>query len=397
MFKTLDDIEINGDRVIVRGDLNVPMKDGKVTDATRIERLAPTLRELSDRGARVVIMAHFGRPKGKTVEAMSLRAVVAPLADVLEGRPVSFVGDCVGTAAKRAVAALEPGALLLLENLRFHPEEEANDGAFAAELASLGDFYVNDAFSAAHRAHASTEAITHLLPAIAGRSMQTECAALSKALEAPARPVMAIVGGAKVSTKLEILANLTRRVDQLVIGGAMANTFLLAQGCRVGTSLVEPALVDEARSILERAEKDGSTLILPIDATVSTALESGAETRDVGVDEVPDDCMILDIGPRTTSQLMAQLASCSTLLWNGPLGVFETPPFDRGTVEVARHAAALTEAGALMSLAGGGDTIAALRHSGVMEQFSYVSTAGGAFLEWLEGRSLPGLVALEAN
>jgi phosphoglycerate kinase len=397
MFKTLDDIEINGSRVVVRGDLNVPMRDGQVSDLTRIERLAPTLRELSDKGARVIVVSHFGRPKGKIVEAMSLRAVLAPLSESLGGRPISFGGDCVGKVAKQAAAALKPGELLLLENLRFHAGEEANDGEFAAELASLGEIYVNDAFSAVHRAHASTEAITRYLPAVAGRSLQAECAALSSALETPARPVMAIVGGAKVSTKLEVLGNLTRRVDQLVIAGAMANTFLLAQGCQVGASLIEPALVDAAGGILERAREAGCTIHLPVDAMVATALESGIEVRQVGINEVPDDCMILDIGPQTSSQLMALMATCPTLLWNGPLGVFETPPFDRGTVDVAGHAAALTEAGELMSLAGGGDTVAALRHAGVLDRFSYVSTAGGAFLEWLEGKSLPGLVALEVK
>ena len=395
MFKSLDDIKINGDRVIVRGDLNVPMIDSKITDATRIERLAATLRELSDKGARVVVVSHFGRPRGKVVEAMSLRAVVAALSDALEGLPISFVGECVGEMAKQAVAALKPGELVLLENLRFHPEEEANDSKFAAELASLGDIYVNDAFSAAHRAHASTEAITHFLPAFAGRSMQAECLALSKALEAPARPVMAIVGGAKVSTKLEILGNLTRRVDQLVIAGAMANTFLLARGCQVGASLVEPTLVDEASSILKGAEEAGCTIKLPADAMVATGLQRGIETLEVGIEDVPGDCMILDIGPQTISELMSLMATCPTLLWNGPLGVFETPPFDRGTLDVARHAGAMTESGELMSLAGGGDTVAALRHAGVIDNFSYVSAAGGAFLEWLEGRSLPGLVALE--
>ena len=395
MFKSLDDIKINGDRVIVRGDLNVPMIDSKITDATRIERLAATLRELSDKGARVVVVSHFGRPRGKVVEAMSLRAVVAALSDALEGLPISFVGECVGEMAKQAVAALKPGELVLLENLRFHSEEEANDSKFAAELASLGDIYVNDAFSAAHRAHASTEAITHFLPAFAGRSMQAECLALSKALEAPARPVMAIVGGAKVSTKLEILGNLTRRVDQLVIAGAMANTFLLARGCQVGASLVEPTLVDEASSILKGAEEAGCTIKLPADAMVATGLQRGIETLEVGIEDVPGDCMILDIGPQTISELMSLMATCPTLLWNGPLGVFETPPFDRGTIDVARHAGAMTESGELMSLAGGGDTVAALRHAGVIDNFSYVSAAGGAFLEWLEGRSLPGLVALE--
>ena len=395
MFKSLDDIKINGDRVIVRGDLNVPMIDSKITDATRIERLAATLRELSDKGARVVVVSHFGRPRGKVVEAMSLRAVVAALSDALEGLPISFVGECVGEMAKQAVAALKPGELVLLENLRFHSEEEANDSKFAAELASLGDIYVNDAFSAAHRAHASTEAITHFLPAFAGRSMQAECLALSKALEAPARPVMAIVGGAKVSTKLEILGNLTRRVDQLVIAGAMANTFLLARGCQVGASLVEPRLVDEASSILKGAEEAGCTIKLPADAMVATGLQRGIETLEVGIEDVPGDCMILDIGPQTISELMSLMATCPTLLWNGPLGVFETPPFDRGTIDVARHAGAMTESGELMSLAGGGDTVAALRHAGVIDNFSYVSAAGGAFLEWLEGRSLPGLVALE--
>jgi phosphoglycerate kinase len=397
MFKTLDDIEVRGRIVIVRGDLNVPMLDGTISDTTRIERLALTLRELSDKGARVVVLSHFGRPNGRVVEDMSLRVVVAPLSEALEGRNVQFVDDCVGEPVGKAVASLKPDQVILLENLRFHPEEETNNRDFAAKLAGLGDIYVNDAFSAAHRAHASTEAITHFLPAFAGRSMEAECMALRDALETPARPVIAIVGGAKVSTKLEVLGNLMSHVDNLVIGGAMANTFLLAQGVQVGTSLIEPTLVDEAKSILRLAQKTGCTIHLPTDAIVATALQSGIDVREVSVDEVPGDCMILDMGPRTIAKLTDIMAKCRTLVWNGPLGVFEVLPFDRGTVDVARRAGELTQTGDLISVAGGGDTVAALQHAGVADQFSYVSTAGGAFLEWLEGRSLPGLVALERN
>ena len=397
MFKTLDDIEVSGRIVIVRGDLNVPMHMGTITDTTRIERLVPTLRELSDKGARVVVLSHFGRPEGKVAEDMSLRGVVASLSAALDGRTVRFIDDCVGEPVKQAVAALEPGEILLLENLRFHAAEEANGREFAAELAGLGEIYVNDAFSAAHRAHASTEAITNFLPAVAGRSMQAECAALRDALETPTRPVMAIVGGAKISTKLEVLGNLMSRVDHLVIGGAMANTFLMAQGISVGKSLVESGMLDNARSILRRAEDFGCSIHLPTDANVAVDIERGSKACVVAADKVPTDSMMLDIGPQTILTLTNVIANCKTLVWNGPLGVFEVPPFDRGTVDVARRAGELTLTGGLISVAGGGDTIAALQHAGVVDQFTYVSTAGGAFLEWLEGRSLPGLLALEEN
>ena len=397
MFKTLDDIEVSSRIVIVRGDLNVPMLNGTISDTTRIERFVPTLRELSDKGARVVVLSHFGRPEGRVVEDMSLRGVVTSLSAALDGRTVRFIDDCVGEPAKQAVAALEPGEIILLENLRFHAEEEANDREFAAELASLGDIYVNDAFSAAHRAHASTVAITGFLPAFAGRSLQAECAALRDALETPIRPVMAIVGGAKISTKLAVLGNLMSRVDDLVIGGAMANTFLAAQGVQVGKSLIELAMLDEAKSILRRAEEVGCSIHLPTDAIVAVNLEPGIAAREVTVDEVPTDSMILDIGPQTITTLNSVMENCRTIVWNGPLGVFEVPPFDCGTVEVARWAGELTLTGGLISVAGGGDTVAALQHAGVMDQFTYVSTAGGAFLEWLEGRSLPGLLALEEN
>ena len=397
MFKTLDDIEVSGRTVIVRGDLNVPMHNGTITDTTRIERLVPTLRELSDKSARVVVLSHFGRPEGKVLEDMSLRGVVASLSAALDGRTVRFIDDCIGGPVKQAIAALEPSEVIVLENLRFHAAEEANDREFAAELASLGDVYVNDAFSTAHRAHASTEAITNFLPAVAGRSLQAECAALRDALEMPAQPVIAIVGGAKISTKLEVLGNLMSRVDHLVIGGAMANTFLTAQGVQVGTSLMESAMLDEAKSILQGAKEVGCSIHLPTDAIVAVDLEPGIEGCEVTVDEVPTDSMILDIGPQTILTLNNVMANCKTLVWNGPLGVFEVPPFDRGTVDVARRAGELTLTEGLISVAGGGDTVAALQHAGVVDQFTYVSTAGGAFLEWLEGRSLPGLLALEEN
>jgi phosphoglycerate kinase len=397
MFKTLDDIEVNSRTVIVRGDLNVPMLNGTISDTTRIERLVPTLRELSDKGARVVILSHFGRPEGKATKDMSLQRVAAALSAALDGRTVCFIDDCVGEPVKQAVAALEPGEVILLENLRFHVEEEANDREFAAELASLGDIYVNDAFSAAHRAHASTAAITRFLPAFAGRSLQAECAALRDALETPTRPVMAIVGGAKISTKLAVLGNLMSRVDDLVIGGAMANTFLAAQGVQVGKSLIESTMLDEAKSILGRAKEVGCSIHLPTDAIVAANLEPGIAAYEVTIDEIPTDSMILDIGAQTITTLNSVMENCRTIVWNGPLGVFEVPPFDSGTIDVARRAGELTLNGGLISVAGGGDTVAALQHAGVMDQFTYVSTAGGAFLEWLEGRSLPGLLALEEN
>ncbi|HEX4111316.1 MAG TPA: phosphoglycerate kinase [Stellaceae bacterium] len=394
-FATIDDIAVTGKRVLVRADLNVPMRDGKVRDATRIERLAPTIAELADNGARVVVMSHFGRPKGKPDPAESLKPLVPALRAALGKRPVHFVGDCIGPETERAVAALKPGEILLLENTRFHPGEESNDPAFAQALARLGDLYVNDAFSAAHRAHASTEAIAHLLPAAAGRLMQAELEALNRALDAPQRPVAAVIGGAKVSTKLDLLRHLLRKVDVLAIGGAMANTLLLAQGIGVGTSLAEHDMVDTAKDFLAKAKAANKPVILPVDAVVAAALAADMPTQTVAIDQVPADRMILDVGPKTVAAIEAKLGECKTLVWNGPLGAFETKPFDRGTVEIARRIARLTKAGKLVSVAGGGDTVAALAAAGVTDDLTYVSAAGGAFLEWLEGRTLPGVAALQ--
>jgi phosphoglycerate kinase len=392
-FRTLDDIDPKGKRVLLRADLNVPMKDGKVGDATRIERLAPTIRELADRGARVVVMSHFGRPKGKPEAAYSLRPLVAPLAEAI-GRPVAFAEDCIGPAAERAVKALEPGGVALLENLRFHAEEEKNDPGFAKQLAALGDLYVDDAFSAAHRAHASTEALARLLPAAAGRLMQAELDALGAALETPTRPVAALIGGAKVSTKLDLLTFISGKVDVLIIGGAMANTLLFAQGVAVGKSLCERDMADTARRIIDRAKQAKCDLVLPVDGVVARQLKAGAPSDTVAIDRVPPDAMILDIGPRTVQAIAERLAQCKTLVWNGPVGAFEMAPFDAGTTALAKRVAALTREGKLLSVAGGGDTVAALAHAGVVDELSYVSTAGGAFLEWLEGRTLPGVAAL---
>ena len=392
-FRTLDDIDPKGKRVLLRADLNVPMTDGMVGDATRIERLAPTIRELAERGARVVVMSHFGRPKAKPEAAYSLRPLVAPLAEAI-GRPVAFAEDCIGPPAERAVAALKPGDVALLENLRFQAGEEENDPGFAKQLAGLGDLYVNDAFSAAHRAHASTEALAHLLPAAAGRLMQAELDALGDALETPKRPVAALIGGAKVSTKLDLLAFITGKVDVLIIGGAMANTLLFAQGVAVGKSLCERDMVDTARRIIDRAKQAKCDLVLPVDGVVARALKAGAPSDTVAIDRVPPDAMILDIGPKTVQAIAERLAQSKTLVWNGPVGAFETAPFDAGTTAVAKRVAALTQEGKLLSVAGGGDTVAALAHAGVVDELSYVSTAGGAFLEWLEGRELPGVAAL---
>ncbi len=394
MLRTLDDIDTAGRRVLLRGDLNVPVAGGRPTDATRIERLAPTIRELRKAGARVVVMSHFGRPKGKCVPEMSLRPMAPALSAALGGAPVAFAPDCVGADAAGAVDGLAPGGVALLENLRFHPGEEANDPGFAAELAKSGDVYVNDAFSAAHRAHASTEAIARLLPAVAGRAMQAELEALSSALETPAHPVLALVGGAKVSSKLAVLGNLAGRVDAIVIGGAMANTFLHARGVDVGISLCEKELAGSVREIEARAKAAGCEIVLPVDALVAAKLQAGAESAIVAIDAVPADRMILDVGPGSIADLNARLGDCATLLWNGPLGAFEVPPFDTGTVAVAREAARLTRAARLVSVAGGGDTVAALNHAGVAGDFTYVSTAGGAFLEWLEGKTLPGVAVL---
>jgi len=393
-FRTLDDLDVADKRVLVRCDLNVPMKDGRVTDATRIDRSALTLRQLMDRGARVVVLSHFGRPDGKVVPKMSLKPLVEPLAAAL-GRPVTFAEDCIGPAAETGVASLRRGDLLLLENLRFHAEEEANDLGIAKRLAALGDLYVNDAFSCAHRAHASTEALAHLLPAAAGRLMQAELEHLSKALENPQRPVAALVGGAKVSTKIDLLRNLVGKVDVLIVGGGMANTFLVARGVEIGGSLAERDMAETARAIGVAAGQRGCTVVLPVDAVVAAALKPGVASRTVDIRAVPKDQVILDVGPATVAEIMQRLGACRTLVWNGPLGAFETAPFERGTVAVAQAAAKLTEAGKLLTVAGGGDTVAALAQAGVVDKFSYVSTAGGAFLEWLEGKELPGVAALK--
>jgi phosphoglycerate kinase len=392
-FLTLDDIHPRGKRVLLRADLNLPVKDGKIGDRTRLVRLAPTIRELADRGACVVVVSHFGRPGGKPDPAFSLRPLASPLAEAI-GRPVAFAEDCIGATAQRVVAALKPGEVALLENLRFHPGEEANDKDFARALAALGDLYVNDAFSAAHRAHASTEALAHLLPAAAGRLMQEELEALGRALETPARPLAALVGGAKVSTKLDLLNFITGKVDVLMVGGAMANTLLFAQGIAVGASLCERDMAETGRGIIAAAQQAGCALMLPVDAVVARELKPGIASTTAPIDRVPADAMILDIGPLTVQAIGARLGQCRTLVWNGPVGAFETPPFDAGTTAIARRVAELTKAGTLLSVAGGGDTVAALAQAGVGDDLSYVSTAGGAFLEWLEGRELPGVAAL---
>ncbi len=392
-YKTLDDIDVAGRRVLVRADLNVPMAEGRVTDTSRLDRLAPTLQELADAGARVIVLSHFGRPKGAVVPEMSLKPVAAALSECL-GRPVAFASDCVGEKAQSAVDALADGDIVVLENLRFHAGEEANDPDFAAALAALGELYVNDAFSAAHRAHASTEALARLLPAAAGRFMQAELDALAAALTTPAHPLVAIVGGAKISTKLDLLGNLSKKVDTLIIGGGMANTFLNADGVGVGRSLCEHDMAEAAREIMAAARTTGCEIVLPVDAVVAPAFEVGSPDTTVAIDAVPSDQMILDIGPASVARLGEVLAGAKTLVWNGPLGAFEVAPFDRGTVALAQRAAKLTDSGALLSIAGGGDTVAALHHAGVADRFSYVSGAGGAFLEWLEGKTLPGVAAL---
>ena len=393
-FRTLDDLDVKGKRVLVRADLNVPTKDGRVTDTSRIDRQAPALRELSDKGAKVIVLSHFERPKGKVVPSMSLKPVVPALAKAI-GKPVAFADDCVGEKAQAAVAKLKDGDILLLENTRFHPGEEANDPEFAKQLASLGDIYVNDAFSAAHRAHASTEGLAHLLPSAAGRSMQAELEHLHKALGDPVHPVMAVVGGAKVSTKIELLNNLVSKVDVLAIGGAMANTFLAAEARNVGKSLCEDDEFDTARTIVSAATDAGTVIILPSDVVVAKELKENAPHRVTDIFGVKDDEMILDIGPASVQEFTNRLVTTATVVWNGPLGAFETPPFDQGTVAAARAVAQRTKEGRLISVAGGGDTVAALNKAGVTGDFTYVSTAGGAFLEWLEGKELPGVAALE--
>jgi phosphoglycerate kinase len=394
-FRTLDDAEVGGKRVLLRLDLNVPTENGQVTDATRLERVTPTIREIADKRGKVILLSHFGRPKGRDPKD-SLKPVAAKLAEVL-GRPVGFVDDCIGQRAEAVVKAMKPGDIVCLENTRFHSGEEKNDPAFVEQIAALGDIYVNDAFSAAHRAHASTEGLAHKLPAYAGRAMQAELEALSKALERPQRPVAAIVGGAKVSTKLDLLGNLLKKVDVLIIGGAMANTFLLAQRLNVGKSLVERDLVPTAEDILAKAKAANREIVLPVDAVVATKFEANAPSRVTDVTEVAEDEMILDIGPRSIEQVASVLARSKTLVWNGPFGAFEMEPFDIGTVEAAEAAAELTQSGKLISVAGGGDTVAALNAAGVADRFTYVSTAGGAFLEWMEGKALPGVDALRVK
>ena len=395
-LRTLDDLDVAGRTVLVRLDLNVPMQDGEVTDATRIERSVPTVKELLDKGAKVVVLAHFGRPKGKREPAMSLKPLCGPLGTAL-GRQVAFAEDCIGEAAKRAVDALRPGDVLLLENLRFHAGEEKNDPSFADELARLGELYVDDAFSAAHRAHASITGLAERLPAAAGRLMQAEVEALSRALDHPERPLAALVGGAKVSTKLQLLGNLIEKVDLLVLGGGMANTFLLARGVEVGRSLCERDMADTAREIMAKAEKKGCGIVLPTDGRIAKEFKPGAPSEVVAIEQVPGDAMILDVGPKSVALIEERLEGCRTVVWNGPLGAFEIPPFDAGTNAVARRVADLTAAGRLMSVAGGGDTLSALAHAGALERFSYVSTAGGAFLEWLEGKELPGVAVLRRS
>ncbi len=392
-WKTLDDMAMADKVVLVRVDINVPMEAGKVTDTTRIDKIKPTVEDIIARGGKVVLLAHFDRPKGKVVPEMSLSHVVTALEASL-GRKVAFGPDCVGAPAAAAIAKAGPKDVVLLENTRFHAGEEANDAGFAAELAALGQIYVNDAFSAAHRAHASTEALAHLLPAAAGRLMEAELRALEAALGNPERPVVAVVGGAKVSTKIELLANLVTKVDHLIIGGGMANTFLVAEGIEVGRSLAEREMAEMAREIRRKAQKAGCAIHLPIDLVVAREFKAGAASEVVGLQDCPPDAMILDAGPATVTEISAVFQGAKTLIWNGPLGAFEIAPFDMATNAAARSAAALTKAGKLISVAGGGDTVAALNQAGAAEDFTFISTAGGAFLEWMEGKELPGVAAL---
>ncbi len=394
-YKTIDGLDVAGKRVLVRADLNAPMKDGVVTDTTRLDRTAPTLNELMDRGAKVIVITHLGRPKGQVVPEMSVRPVAEALAKSC-GRPVTFASDTIGPEAGRVTEALKDGEICMLENLRFHKGETDNDAGFAAKLAAMGDAYVSDAFSCSHRAHASTEGLARLLPAAAGRLMQQELEALTNALEAPEKPVAAVIGGAKVSTKMEVLGHLTKKVDVVLIGGGMANTFLFAQGKDVGTSLCEQDMADQARAIIEEAKKNGCEIVLPVDGVVAGEFAAGAVNATVSVDAIPADKMMLDVGAATVADVVKRLEGCKTLLWNGPFGAFEITPFDAGTNAVAQAAAKLTQDGKLLSVAGGGDTVAALSNAGVKEDFSYVSTAGGAFLEWLEGKELPGVAVLRA-
>lgn len=393
-WNTLDDMDLTGKTVLTRVDINVPVKDGQITDTTRIDRIVPTLRAILAKGGKPVLLAHFGRPKGKVVPEMSLAFVAPALADIL-GTPVHFATDCVGQPARSAIASLPDGEVLLLENTRFHPGEEQNAPDFAANLAALGDIYCNDAFSAAHRTHASTEAIAKLLPACAGRLMQAELTALEGALAQPKRPVVAVVGGAKVSSKLDLLGNLVSKVDHLVIGGGMANTFLAAQGIDVGKSLAEHEMTDTALDILDKAKAAGCEILLPSDIVVAREFAANAEHQTLAADACPNDAMILDAGPKTVARIITVFKSAKTLIWNGPLGAFEIKPFDAATNAAAAKAAELSRSGALISVAGGGDTVAALNITGAAADFTYISTAGGAFLEWMEGKELPGVAALE--
>jgi phosphoglycerate kinase len=392
-FKTIDDLDVTGKRVLVRADLNVPMQDGRVTDTTRIDRTVPTLTELSNKGAKVIVISHFGRPRGQVVAEMSL-APVAKALSLSVGQPVAFATDTIGESAEATITAMQEGDIVMLENLRFHADEETNDKTFTVKLSNLGDVYVSDAFSCSHRAHASTEGLAHLLPSAAGRLMQVEVESLAKALEKPESPVAAVVGGAKVSTKMEVLGNLSQKVDVLIIGGGMANTFLFAQGIDVGNSLCEKDMAGAARAILAAAEKAGCDVVLPRDAVVAREFKEGADCETVALDAIPNDAMMLDVGPASIADVSAKLENCKTLVWNGPFGAFEIPPFDKGTNAAAQVAARLTREGKMVSVAGGGDTVAALAHAGVSDDFSYISTAGGAFLEWMEGKKLPGVEVL---
>lgn len=395
-FLTLDDVDVSHKTVLVRADLNVPMQEGQVTDLTRIERLIPTINELKDRQAKIILMSHFGRPKGQPSKEYSLKALLPALSKAF-GQNVRFASDCIGPVAERAVTELQPGQILLLENLRFHGEEEKNDETFAMELASLGDIYVNDAFSCSHRAHASVVGITHYLPSLAGRGMQAELEALTRVLENPKRPVMAIVAGSKISTKLDLLKNLVQKVDYLVVGGGMANTFLSSLGHPIGQSLCETQLVETASHILDQAKSVGCKVILPVDVAVTTDIKASNPRHVVPISHVQDFDKIVDIGAETVAYISSKLSTCATVVWNGPVGIFEIPPFDVGSTAIAKAIADITTKGALISVAGGGDTLAALAHAGCGGAFTYTSTAGGAFLEWLEGKALPGVVALETR
>ena len=396
-FRSIEKAEVEGKRVLVRVDMNVPMRDGVITDTNRIDRVLPSIRSLSARGAKVVVLSHFGRPKGKRVPEMSLRPVAEKMDELLESTQVRFISECIGPEVEREVNSLENGQVVFLENLRFHPGEEASDPEFVKAIARLGDIYVNEAFSSCHRGHASIEAITKLLPSYAGYLVAAEIDALSTALDHPERPVAAVVGGAKVSTKISVLNNLVQKFDCVIIGGGMANTFLHAQGIDVGNSLCEADLADTAREIIKTAEAAGCEIMLPVDAVVAKEFKAGAPSEVCKLDAVPSDAMILDVGPETVKALILRLSTCRTLLWNGPLGAFEIEPFGEGTFALAREAARLTKAGSLVTVAGGGDTVAALNAAGVGKDFTYVSTAGGAFLEWLEGKELPGVAALRQN